>query len=133
MVSINDLKEGDVMLSYNVQTHQFYPNIVQKLVSYNVYTEYIINGNVGTDSAEKFYTYVPSTGAYGWVFANNLTVGDEIYSPVNNTYIKVSSIQVVQKPNGLVVYDPIGTSSNDFVAAGTLADSTATPGSNGGI
>ncbi len=120
-VYINNVHAGDVLLSYNVQTRQFYPDVVQEIISYKVYQEYVINGVIGTDSQESFYVYNPSTGKSGWLMAKDLAVGDEIYNPISGTYTTISTIDIIPVPNGVTVYDLFTTSGNNFLANGVLS------------
>ncbi|MEM3820118.1 MAG: Hint domain-containing protein [Candidatus Micrarchaeaceae archaeon] len=115
-VPIDAIKPGDIVLSYNVQTHSFFPNVITAVLKYNVSQLYVINYNVTTDANELFYT------KNGWVAASNLRVGDTVLNPITNAYIEISSIAVVSRQG--VVYDLIGASSNNFIADGYLSDQT---------
>ena len=119
---IQMLKRGDMLVSYNPATHELYPDPVQKVISYTVNKEYIINGNIGTDGAQKVFVLNSTSNTGSWVSVSNISVGDRIFNPYNNTYITVRSIVIKYVPNGFTVYDVIGTLSNDFVADGMLSD-----------
>jgi len=114
-IPIQDLKPGDVMLSYDLINHRFYPNIVESVVNYTVRGEYVINGNVGTDAAELFYT------KNGWTAAQNLTIGESVLNPLSGSWIPIKSIDYYNVT--LREYDILGSYSNNWmVDGGYLSD-----------
>ncbi len=54
-----------------------------------------------------------------------MKVGDEIYAPLNNTFIPITSIKIINNTN-FVEYDLIGSTLNNFIAGGYLADVAST-------
>lgn len=113
--SIEQIKPGYSILSYDTQTNKFYDNVVLKVINFTAYGEYLINGNIGTDANELFYT----NGT--WTSASDLNAGDKIYDPLTNTSITITSISYV--PKSITVYDIIGSSGNNMlVGKGYLAD-----------
>ena len=119
---ISDIRPGDIVLSYSTASHRLIPNTVQRVVNYTVTQEYMINNHTGTDQYEYFYVRNLTGGQGSWVSAPNLTVGDYILSPLNSSYIRVNSVQLVNET--AVVYDIVGTVSNNFIADGYLSDKT---------
>jgi len=116
-----EIKPGDVVLSYDPETHNFYPNVIVATVHYNVYQIYEINGGkIITDSAELFF--VSRNGQKSWVSAQNLKVGDLLLNPVTNQGIVVNSINIKNLKTPTVVYDLVGAQGNNFIANGVLAD-----------
>jgi len=115
------IKPGDVVLSYDPETNNFYPNVIVATVHYNVYQIYEINGGkIITDSAELFF--VSRNGQKSWVSAQNLKVGDILLNPVTNQGIVINSINIENLETPMVVYDLIGVQGNNFIANGVLAD-----------
>ncbi len=112
---VESLRPGDVVLSYNILTHKFVPDIILENVRLVSHNEYIINSHIETDAGESFYTNK------GWLYASQLKVGDELYAPLNNTFIPITSIKIIQNTS-FVEYDLIGSTLNNFIADGYLAD-----------
>jgi len=117
-----NIKPGDVVLSYDPETNNFYPNVIVATVHYNVYQLYDINGKIITDSSELFF--VSRNGQKSWVSAQNLKVGDMLLNPVTKQGIVVNSINIENLEAPAVVYDLIGAQGNNFIANGVLADQT---------
>jgi len=116
-----NIKPGDVVLSYDPETNNFYPNVIVATVHYNVYQLYYINGKmIITDSSELFF--VSRNGQESWVSAQNLKVGDMLLNPVTKQGIVVNSIKIENLKTPTVVYDLIGAQGNNFIADGVLAD-----------
>ncbi len=105
-------------MSYDFQSRTYVPDVVVKVLSYNVSQQYIINGVIVTDANEYFYT------RGGWVMASELKIGSSIYDTVSGTYVDVASIAVVDAP--ITVYDLVGNDGNNVVVDyGYLADSVS--------
>jgi hypothetical protein len=125
LMQIQNVQAGDVVLSYNTQTGKIYPNIIQEKLVYNVSEIYIINSNTTTDGAEVFYTMHNNNES--WISASNLRVGDSILNPITNKYTVITSIITESKnKNSYVVYDLVGSQSNNFIANNYLADAIST-------
>jgi hypothetical protein len=125
LMQIQNVQAGDVVLSYNTQTGKIYPNIIQEKLVYNVSEIYIINSNTTTDGAEVFYTMHNNNES--WISASNLRVGDSILNPITNKYTVITSIITESKnKNSYVVYDLVGSQSNNFIANNYLADAITT-------
>ncbi len=104
------------MLSYDENTGKFYSNVVLNVISFNTYGKYVINGQIGTDAAEVFYT-----NNNMWTPSSQLKVGESIYDPLTNSWIPIVSIQYI--PDTIKVYDVVGSSGNNFIVNGKyLAD-----------
>ena len=117
-MQISQIQPGESVLSYDTKTKKMYSNTVLKVVNFTVSGEYFINGMMGTDFGEVFYT---SNGT--WTHPNDLKVGDKILDPLTNSWINVTSVTYTQ--NQVRVYDLIESSGNDFIVdGGYLADST---------
>jgi hypothetical protein len=115
-IPIQDLQPGQVFMSYDLGTHTLYPNIVEKVLTFTVHGEWIVNG-VGTDAVEVFYT------RNGWMQPDQIHIGDQIFNGLTGTWDTITSLLFANKT--VTVYDFIGTSGNsELVAAGYLADVT---------
>ncbi len=123
-IPIQYVKPGYVVMSYNTNTSQLYPNIVVAAPVYSSNTIYTINNNVSTDGFEVFYVKVNNTET--WVHASDLKVGEEIYNPLAKKFITIKSITVTPYSSSIPVYDIVGSEGNDFVVnGGYLADKQA--------
>ena len=120
--SMQNIKPGDVIESYNPVTNKTYPNVVISVPIYAANVLITINNELTTDGFEVFY--VNSSGAYQWVHASDLKVGDRILNPLTGTNIPVVTISVRNTGNHVVpIYDILGTSGNDYIVdGGYLAD-----------
>ena len=80
-----------------------------------------INDGLLVTTLTKQPLYVKDGNWTGWVLdPQNLTVGEQLYDPLNGSWIAISSLHVL---NGTFkVYDLQATSPNDFVANGILVD-----------
>ncbi len=71
------------MMSYNPYTNKFYPNVVLKVVHFNVTTIYIINNNITTNAREIFYVFMNNSTENGiWMKTPELKVGYYLYNPI---------------------------------------------------
>jgi len=122
--SIENIKAGDIVLSYNTATKQIYSDEVLERPVYLVNQTYTINNNTITDKYEYFYTKL-SNGTMKWISAPNLTIGDEIYNPLTSNFILVNSITITNNTS-VYVYDLILNAGNNYIVnGGYLADKIA--------
>jgi hypothetical protein len=116
-VPVQDVKPGDEIMGYNVQTGAF---VVENVTSNNctVVSE-VLSINDGllyvTPTDQPIYT------DHGWVVnPEDLQVGWRIYDPADNSWITIRSLQTL---NGhYAVYDLRATAPNTFIGNGILLD-----------
>jgi hypothetical protein len=116
-VPVQDVKPGDEIMGYDVQTGAF---VVENVTSNNctVVSEVLsINGGLlcVTPTDQPIYT------DHGWVVnPQDLQVGWRIYDPADNSWITIQSLQTL---NGhFDVYDLRATNPNTFIGNGILLD-----------
>jgi hypothetical protein len=116
-VPVQDVKPGDEIMGYDVQTGKF---VVENVTSNNctVVNEVLsINGGLlcVTPTDQPIYT------DHGWVVnPQDLEVGWRIYDPADNSWTTIKSLQTL---NGhFDVYDLRATNPNTFIGNGILLD-----------
>ncbi len=124
-VAIQDLTPGATVVEYDLATRSL---VWGTLVSADwQWTSSLVDINSGllrlTPTDQPVYVMTP-TGQVGWVHdPQNVTVGDQVFDPVNGAWIPVWSAQLVQVH--VRVYDVITTGANNFIGDGVLLDMKA--------
>ena len=111
------------MLSYNPLTGAVSPSTVTYVFSLYANNTYIFNHALKVDSLEVMY--INGT----WMRAYQAKAGDTLYSPLNNTYVKITNITVLHR--GGMVYDFLAAPTNNFIGNGYLIDRVTTNGVGG--
>ncbi len=113
---------GDIIMSYNLQTHKLVPSVITHVYEFNASNRYIFNNVLAVDGGEVIYI----NG--GWTVASAAKIGDTLYNPITDRNITITSINITQYPQYQLnkVYDFSASPINDYIAGGTLAylDST---------
>ena len=123
LIPASSVREGTKLLSYNPSTKQLAPSTVTSAFALYANNTYTFNHVLKVDSAEVMY--VNGT----WMNASNVRLGDTLYSPLNNSYIKVTNITI--RHHGGLVYDFIASPINNFIGNGYLIDKVTTSGGAG--
>ncbi len=116
---VDRLAAGDAILGYNVTAGSW----ASETVTSNTHTDAsqilsINNGLLEVTLTEQ-PLYVRNGTWAGWVHdPQNLTVGEQVFSPRTGQWISIVSLQTLQ--GSFRVYDLRVTSPNDFVANGVL-------------
>ncbi|MEM3215653.1 MAG: hypothetical protein QXS17_01930 [Candidatus Micrarchaeaceae archaeon] len=119
-IPASEVKPGDIVLSYNLATHELQPSVVSAVKALTADNKYIINGKLDVDGTELLYI----NGK--WARAYTAKIGDMLFDPITGKQIKITSIQILD--TGGTVYDLIGTPVNDYIGNGFLIDKDTTLG-----
>ena len=122
-IPAGSIREGMKVLSYNPSTGKVLPSTVTYVFSLYANNTYIFNHRLKVDSLEVMY--VNGT----WIRAYQARVGDTLYSPLNNTYVKITNITVLH--SGGMVYDFLAAPTNNFIGNGYLIDRVTSAGGAG--
>jgi len=120
-IPVSEVKPGDILLSYNLVTHELQPSSVSEVKAFTANNKYIFNGKLDTDGTEVLYL----NGK--WARAYTAKVGDKLFDPLTGKNITITSIQVLN--TGGTVYDLIGSPVNDYIGNGFLIDKVSTSAS----
>ena len=110
---VQNLKVGDMVLSYNLQTNKIVPAVVISIKSLYVNNEYIINNNLIVDSSEDLI--VNGTN----MLAQNLKIGDKLFDPITKENITVTSIEIKRNVS-IKMYDVNTAPIDDYIVNGYL-------------
>jgi len=110
---VQNLKVGDMVLSYNLQTNKIVPAVVISIKSLYVNNEYIINNNLTVDSSEDLI--VNGTN----MLAQNLKIGDKLFDPITKENITVTSIEIKRNVS-IKMYDVNTAPIDDYIVDGYL-------------
>lgn len=88
MIPISEIKEGDLVYSYNKIYREIELKEVDKLVSHT--TDTIYNINLGSDVIKASYSHPFSVVGRGVIVAQDINPGDKLET--DNGFIKVSSV-----------------------------------------
>ncbi len=113
-IPASNIREGMKVLSYNPSTGAVSPSTVTYVFSLYANNTYIFNNALKVDALEVMY--INGT----WTRAYQAKVGDTLYSPLNNTYVKITNITVLH--SGGMVYDFLAAPTNNFIGNGYLID-----------
>ncbi|MGC8730078.1 MAG: Hint domain-containing protein [Candidatus Micrarchaeia archaeon] len=120
----SNIKVGDYVYSYNVSNMTIVPARVTFVEHNTAPLIEFINGNFGVTPTDQ-PLYVKNNYGEGWLRNPiDLKVGDYLYLPLNNTWIRVNSISYEHGKYETV--DIYTSGFNNFVANGYLADSKLT-------
>jgi len=123
-VPVQKLKPGDRVEEYGIQNGTMFVGTIL----YNNKTESssVVSVNNGillltpTDQPVfiRNFTYI------GWLRdPQNLSVGDQLFDPVNDTWINVTSVNIIYEH--IKVFDVVTSGANDFIDNGILLDRKA--------
>ena len=110
--AVSSVSIGTPVLGYNMLTKTLEPTIVISSDFHNTTTEYVINGNLKVDANEELI--VNGTD----IHASNLKVGDQLFNPLTNKTITVSSINIIY--GNFTLYDINTAPVDDYVVNGYL-------------
>lgn len=120
-VPIQKLNPGDTVMEYDFATQVLVAGTLRYANS--TWENQLVDINNGmlrltlTDQP----IYVKTANWEGWLRdPQDLAVGDSIYNAVNNAWVPVTSIQIVQAH--VLVYDVVTSGANNFIANGILLD-----------
>lgn len=122
-IPASNIREGMKVLSYNPSTGAVSPSTVTYVFSLYANNTYIFNNALKVDALEVMY--INGT----WTRAYQAKVGDTLYSPLNNTYVKITNITVLH--SGGMVYDFLAAPTNNFIGNGYLIDRLTSSGFSG--
>jgi hypothetical protein len=120
-VPVQDIKTGDSVEGFNFLSG----SLVKERVLFNNKTEVsnVINVNNGTLllTPTDQPLYIMNSTFIGWLKnPENLTAGDSIFNPLNNSWTQVWSVAL--ETDHTIVYDLVLTSPNNFIDNGFLLD-----------
>jgi len=110
---VQNLKVGEMVLSYNLQTNKIVPAVVTSIKSLYANNEYIINNNLIVDSSEDLI--VNGTN----MLAQNLKIGDKLFDPITKENITVTSIEIKRNVS-IKMYDVNTAPIDDYIVDGYL-------------
>jgi hypothetical protein len=120
-VPIQDLSRGSTVEEYDLSSL----TIGQGILQYANTTE--VNQIVEVNDGLLYLTptdqpiYIENNSYLGWLpDPQNLTIGDNLFEPMTNSWLHVNSVQLVNRH--VLVYDVVTSGQNDFIANGALLD-----------
>ncbi|MCW6159301.1 MAG: Hint domain-containing protein [Thermoplasmatales archaeon] len=120
-VSVQDLKPGAKVTEYNLQNGSVFTGTLLFNNKTEVSQEIGVNGGVLLLTLTDQPIYIRNSTFIGWLKdPENLTVGDQLFNPVNNTWVNVSTVSMVEKQ--IKVFDVVTDGVNDFIDNGFLLD-----------
>ena len=120
-VSVQDLKPGAKVKEYNLQNGSVFTGTLLFNNKTEVSQEVSVNGGVLLLTLTDQPIYIRNSTFIGWLKnPENLTVGDQLFNSVNNTWINVSTVSIVEKQ--IKVFDVVTNGVNDFIDNGFLLD-----------
>ncbi len=132
-IPVQDLKVGMKTLSYDPNTGELITTTVSQIKVLNSSYIMIINGNIEVTGLNIQPIFVKfENGSVGWTMIGNLNYTMQIYCPLNNTWVPVTSLKIIF--GNFTVYDIMtarqisgGYVYSDYIANGYLLDSKPTP------
>ncbi len=127
-IPVQDLKVGMKTLSYDPSTGELITTTVSQIKVSNSSYIMVINGNIEATGLNIQPIFVKfENGTVGWTMIGNLNYTMQLYYPLNNTWVPVTSLKIIF--GNFTVYD-ITTSRqinggfvyNDYIANGYLLD-----------
>ena len=112
MENVSSVRLGTLVLGYNLLTKTLEPTVVMSADFHSTTTEYIINGNLKVDANEQLI--VNGTD----VHAANLKIGDDLFDPLTNQNVVVSSIKIIT--GNFTLYDINTAPVDDYIVNGYL-------------
>jgi hypothetical protein len=120
-IPIQDLKQGGKVEEYNLQNGSMFIGTLLFNNKTEVSQEVIVNGGALLLTPTDQPIYIRNSTFTGWLKnPENLTVGDQLFNPVNNTWVNVSTVSMVEKQ--IKVFDVVTNGVNDFIDNGFLLD-----------
>ena len=129
-VPVQDLMVGEHILSYDPVTEKFFENKVTSINVTNVTSVLNIDNGLLFVSGmhdQPIYVLLPN-GMPEWIMVGNLTTSDSILSPLNGTWVPVTSLQMVSgnftvyEINGQKMFYQSGYMRFTYLANGLLLD-----------
>jgi len=127
-IPVQDLKVGMKTLSYDPNTGELITTTVSQIKVLNSSYIMIINGNIEVTGLNLQPIFVKfENGSVGWSMIGNLNYTMQLYCPLNNTWVPVTSLKIIfwnftvydittsRQINGEYVY-------SDYIANGYLLD-----------
>ena len=112
-----DIRPGTVIMSYNQYANALYPSIVSSVFARHTSNKYTFNNRIAVDSGEVML--IDGT----WTTASNAKLGETLFDPLNNSNVRINSINITDYNNtNNTVYDFIGSPFNNYIANGYLID-----------
>ena len=132
-VQVQNLYAGEKILSYNTNKDRFFTDKVKQIIiTRNVTSIIRIDSFISLSGPTVQPVYVQTAnGTNEWIFLGQITVGMSLYNPLNNTWVKVTNINIVI--GSFTVYEVIGSKEfwdqghkrTDYIANGILVDRKA--------
>lgn len=120
-VPVQKLKAGQSIVEFNTTSRQFFDGIFLSANVTKVPEVLSINQGELVVTPTDQPIWVMNSTFVGWLHdPQNLMVGDLLYDPVNNTWIPVSSLTILNEKT--YVYDVQTSVANDYIANGFLVD-----------
>ncbi len=129
-ILVQNLKTGEITMSYYPQLGVLYPSIVSEIVVSNVTSVFNIDEGLicvsGPTDQPLYAQYQNGTDA--WVLLGNLTVGMKLLDPLSGSWINITSLVVMNGNFTVYEVDTIpfflqqGALRNDYIANGILLD-----------
>ena len=118
---VEQFSEGDAVLGYNVTTGSWVKESVTSNTATTVGEILSINNGLLETTLTDQPLFVRNGTWVGWVLdPQNLTVGEQLFSALTQSWVNITSLQVLQ--GTFKVYDLQTTAPNNFVANGVLVD-----------
>jgi len=132
-IPVQDLKVGMKTLSYDPNSGKSITTTVSQIEVLNTSYIMVINGNIEVTGLTIQPIFVKfENGSVGWTMIGNLNYTMELYCPLNNTWVPVTSLKIIF--GNFTVYDIMtareisgGYVYSDYIANGYLLDSKPTP------
>jgi len=123
-VPVQKLKPGDRVEEYGIQNGTMFVGTIL----YNNKTESssVVSVNNGTLllTPTDQPVFIRNSTYIGWLRdPQNLSVGDQLFDPVNDTWINVTSVNIIYEH--IKVFDVVTSGANDFIDNGILLDKKA--------
>ena len=117
----SDVRPGDMVLSYNLETHLLQPSMITYVGSLKASNTYVFNNELYVDSNELMFI----NGK--WERAYQAKLGDKLFNALTGKNVTITSLKVLAHSGG-TVYDFIGSPVNNYIADGFLIDKDKTIG-----
>ena len=118
-VPVQSLKSGDVLMTYDLQTGQLVNvHVLSITMTWDSSLVSINNGALLLTSTDQ-PIYLQNSSYTGWERnPQNLKVGDSIFDPMHNQWVRVFSVQPIH--DNTKVYDIVEDGPKTFIANGYL-------------
>ena len=123
-VPVQRLKIGEPILEYNLSTATLQLGFLYGNNKTEVNSVLDINNGLLIVTLTDQPVYIKNSTFVGWIRDPiNLTLNDQLFDPVNGTWIQVNSVSILYEH--ILVFDVVTSSINNFIGNGILLDKKA--------